>query len=938
MKRLTLRQVARANLAMNKKAYVSLFLGILLAVFLATATSLCAWGTVRAHDEQMAERVGWMDMFLLDSAGPTDDQLRSSSFFSELGHVFVLADVADTAVSMGYYDETGAKLVNRTLKEGRMPEKPGEIAAELSALIRMKMDKAEIGDTLTLDLQPADGVSEQRTYTLVGILNEQSEYLETYEDMIGMRLPALVVSPEEKLFAVGRVIIHRVMTYAPLITYNQIIRNCPLDLQVAYPVSRESGTITYYDSGWERAHRMVERVLIWAILGAALMLSACVGITAAMESLLARKTQDIGMLRAIGATRRQIRRVFGAEAWVLAATALPAGLLLGMLVSWIVSLISPKQVVFSLNPWLLLPILGLSVLCVFAASRLPLYRASRQMPMGVLRDTAMLRKVGNLRSRIPFAPARRIAGRRAALHPLRHLGAAGMTALTLVSALLLGELALGLQLSNAEDTCAFQLYGGISPSIDAFTQNVSPEGADARAEVRRIAALDGVSNVSSMTTIFANLLMDKVPEYLRPYHYNETFEDGSTAVNTLNMLDQAQGYPSDWLFYSAEDLADAKARKDEDWELGLNAECAGQAEVIRSLLGITESVVPVSVLVMDLDPESLKSFVADGSIDTEALDSGLQALVYAPTVCVRHYEKGHEINRWLYPREARDGEWDKIIRNDAFTAGMELDLLELAMSDGYNPYVYAEEPMAAYAYPVSGQDPDWNAYYRSAEAVRAKVSIGAVLTGPLAVQDVYLNGFTVILTEKGAKALGLQLPSPEYVNVYLSEDPSPEKEAELEEAISQSCIRAAMGLENQLKLTREYKEKKVRQMLLFAGLILLFFAVSVFMQVSDASRRIRSDTRMIGTLRAVGADLKTLVGCYRLPVWICAGMGLVIPVLFYAVCAVFGLRLFTVQHPLLLIPILAAMAACIALACTAGIRSRLAAVTRQPIVDNIREL
>jgi hypothetical protein len=95
---------------------------------------------------------------------------------------------------------------------------------------------------------------------------------------------------------------------------------------------------------------------------------------------------------------------------------------------------------------------------------------------------------------------------------------------------------------------------------------------------------------------------------------------------------------------------------------------------------------------------------------------------------------------------------------------------------------------------------------------------------------------------------------------------------------------------------------------------------------------------MIGTLRAVGADLKTLVGCYRLPVWICAGLGLVIPVLFYGFCAVSGLRLFTVQHPFLLIPVLAVMAACIALACTVGIRSRLASVTRQPIVENIREL
>ncbi len=937
MKRLTLRQVARANLTMNKKAYVSLFLGILLAVFLATATSLCAWGTVRAHEEQMAERVGWMDMFLLDSDSPTDEQLRNCGFFSELGHATVIADVGETGVSAGYYDETGARLINRTLKEGRLPVKAGEMAAELSALIRLRLEKAEIGDTLTLDLQPAGGVSEQRTFTLVGILNEQSEYLDTYNDEPGMRLPSLLVSPEEKPFAVGRSIVHRVLTYAPLITYNQVNRNCPLDLAAAYAVSRESGTITYYDSGWERARRTVERIMIWAILGAALMLSTCVGITAAMESLLARKTQDIGMLRAIGATRRQIRRIYGAEAWVLSATALPVGLLLGILVTWIVTLISPKQVVFSLNPWLLLLILGLSVLCVFVASRLPLYRASRQMPMGVLRDTAMLRKVGSLRSRIPFAPARRIAGRRAALHPLRHLGATGMTALTLVSAMLLGELALGLHLNSTEDNYAFRLYGGLSSSMDAFTQVVSPEGDTSRGELRQISALDGVSGVSSYTSVCANMLMEEVPEYFRPYHYDQTYEDGSTAVNTVEVLDQTRGYPADWLFYSPEDLADAKARKDLDWRLAMNAECAEQADIIRARLGFTESIVPVNVCIVDLDPETLRDYVTDGSIDMEALDSGRQALVFAPAVCIKHYDKGSEITKWLYPREIRDADWDVVIRNDAFTAGTELDLLELARSEWYGSESLNPVPAGLYADSYEAQT-NWNEYYRSVEAVRTKVSVGAVLSGPVTVHDTYLNGFTVILTEKGAKALGLQLPVPEYVNVYLSGGLSPAQEAELEGAIEQSCLRVGLGMENQLRITREYMNKKLRQILLFAGLILLFFAVSVFMQVSDASRRIRSDTRMIGTLRAVGADLKTLVGCYRLPVWICAALGLVIPVLFYGFCAVSGIRLFTVQHPFLLIPLLAVMASCIALACTAGIRSRLASVTRQPIVENIREL
>ena len=113
--------------------------------------------------------------------------------------------------------------------------------------------------------------------------------------------------------------------------------------------SRETGEAVYDDSGYARARNLISRIALWVVLGAALMLSACVGITTAMESLLSRKNEDIGMLRAIGATRRQVRRIYGAEAWMLTATALPAGLLLGIIVTWIISMLAPDQVVFSLN-------------------------------------------------------------------------------------------------------------------------------------------------------------------------------------------------------------------------------------------------------------------------------------------------------------------------------------------------------------------------------------------------------------------------------------------------------------------------------------------------------------------------------------------------------------------------------------------------------------
>ncbi len=923
MKRLTINRVAGANIRINRKAYVSLFIGILTAVFLATATSLCAWGTIRGHEEQMAQRVGWMDMFTLGSDEATDEQLRRCGFFQEIGHVTVTAQVEGKPVCAGYYDETADRLMNRTMKEGRMPEKAGEIAAEQSALIRMEQETAKVGDTLTLGMQPVYGVAEEKTFTLTGILNEQTSNLETYYEEEYMRFPALLVSPEEQ-FEVGGSVVHRVLTYAPLITFNQVQRNCPVRMDMAFGVSRESGTVVYNDSGWERAANTLGRILVWVVLGAALMLSACVGITSSMESLLARKTEDIGMLRAIGATKRQVRRVYGAEAWLLAVTALPAGLLLGVGFTRIVSRIAPDQVVFSLNGWLLVPILGLSALCVFTASRVPLYHASRQMPMGVLRDTALLRKAGKLRSHQVFRPDRLIAGRRTRLHPLRQLGAAGMIALTLLSTLMLGELAMGMQITDDRRIPAFRLYGdGHAWSDDPFSELI-PENATDRAELKQLDAIDGVRQVRSVTEIIVNLLMENIPEYFRCRHFSLADEDGAVSLFSFGTLQALRGDSMDWLFWSDEDLADARARQDEDWRAGENIRYYDRMSAVREAQDIAETPVPIAMYIADLDTDELREYVTDGTIDPDRLDSGEQVLIYAPLTGVKKENESYFSTCFLGPEEVRENEWDVIIRNDAFTAGMPLDLLELAGRE--------ERGL------LPAEVTDLKTLYSQRDAVRARVTAGAVLSGPVRLSDTYMYSFAVITTPKGAEALGLKVPGPEYLNIWLEGDPTPEKEAEIEEKISQVAMRGWLRVDNQLKLTREYQQKKLRQILLFAGLILLFFAVSVFMQVSGTSRQIRSETRTIGTLRAVGADLKTLVGCYRLPVLVCADAGLVPCLLFYAVTEIPGLRLFTNNHPAVMIPVLVLMAGCIVLACIAGIRSRIAGVTRQSIVDNIREL
>lgn len=61
-----------------------------------------------------------------------------------------------------------------------MPEKPGEIAIEESALARMRLDDVGVGDTVTLTLTPVEGVDEVRTFTIVGIMENQSANMKGY--------------------------------------------------------------------------------------------------------------------------------------------------------------------------------------------------------------------------------------------------------------------------------------------------------------------------------------------------------------------------------------------------------------------------------------------------------------------------------------------------------------------------------------------------------------------------------------------------------------------------------------------------------------------------------------------------------------------------------------------------------------------------------------
>ena len=91
MKQLTYSAMALARLRANRRQYLSLILGIFLAVFLVTVIFLAAQGFLLTKLRETEKKVGKMDSFLLDAADTTDQQLLDSGLFTQVGRVTITA-------------------------------------------------------------------------------------------------------------------------------------------------------------------------------------------------------------------------------------------------------------------------------------------------------------------------------------------------------------------------------------------------------------------------------------------------------------------------------------------------------------------------------------------------------------------------------------------------------------------------------------------------------------------------------------------------------------------------------------------------------------------------------------------------------------------------------------------------------------------------------
>lgn len=917
MKKLTYSSMAAARLRANKRQYLSLVLGIFLSIFLISTLVLSVWGIYQAELQKRYDKVGYLDMVMLDNALVTEEDIRSFDEFDRFGHAYISGIVTDKNVYVGYYDDVGLDLMNMEPIEGRLPETAGEIAVEASVLDILDVSW-QIGDLVELAITPVDGTEEVRPFTLVGILPERSIYLSISDHNGLSQFPAILTSTQEPTFAVGRVGIHYLMGLAKHATLDQA-------LSAFYEKAHSSdGNWALYGdffglsiSGEQRQYsglggvldadrEMFTMIAIAASLGASLVLSCAVGISGAMEGVLSKRREEIGVLRALGATRRQIRRMFGRENLIVALVVSPLSVAISVLAVWGLSKLLPNSLVFAFNIWLVLPIVLFSVIVILLSGYLPLARASKLMPMSVIRDTAMLRRSKGVKYKKEFSAPKLIASRQIRFNPTRQIGASLLVGLMLLcSGLLSGFISTYSDYSQV-NTAGFYVRGDVAYYSNNHV-GFWPSESMSKQSISQIRGLSHVESIEIKRTMTVTLLLDHVPRYA-------FLQNGLTAYGILD----------------DEQYEEAKSLVPENWEY---IDKHREEQRKRYLQFLEDYKIPgeafdVTITTVDLNAknlELLKPLIESGRIDVDAVNAGTQVLVVAPEVWIKPMEDGYGYWNFESEEDAKNdpnGEGAYLVaRNDTFTVGQQLPILQLYRTEEEGP----------------------------AKRIDVTPTVGAILSGDAGLTSGYLNDIQIITTEQGLENLGLLNQGLREVAIYLDGEVTPEEEEVLERQLSAIARRHdGYYVFNQMENFRQREQANRQQILLFAAIVVVFFSVAVGMMVSSVTRQLNSEGRTIGMLRAVGADEKAILGCYsgQVHAGIFGGLGISLGLLMlYGLLFVLDGRGYNyhvsaseIRLFLLIAATICVMGLILLFVCKFLLRFRIREIVNKSIIDNIREL
>lgn len=235
-------------------------------------------------------------------------------------------NLEDATVSMMYMDRTGMELYKVKLKEGQLPQKENDIVVSKGILEALGQN-GKIGDTITVPYQilKDDGLdyTKEKDFRICGFLadNESSKEQKQYTSLVSEAFLKAEIPVEQ-------------VKYRFLLQVNGQKGNTTADYtETIQNIARQFG-ISEDDMNINKeylAANYVDPATIQVIVGIMLIvvLAGIITIYSVYYVSMNQRVREFGKLKAIGATKRQLRQIVLREGMGVALFAIPIGLLIG---------------------------------------------------------------------------------------------------------------------------------------------------------------------------------------------------------------------------------------------------------------------------------------------------------------------------------------------------------------------------------------------------------------------------------------------------------------------------------------------------------------------------------------------------------------------------------------------------------------------------------
>lgn len=369
------KQLSSRYLKGNIKRTILTLVGIVLSVALISTIGLFMRGSQLTHIESIKKVYGFSFHVAISNYDEAmlnkiryNPQIESCGLISQ-GKTIPFGDVS---VQMNFADHRAMEFFTYSLISGKLPVNEHEAVIDSWTLPYIKKD-LKIGDSFELD---------GKTYRLVGLLDNAVSSQESKVGRLFTYKPEFAIGEGQIVFEINqKANFNEVLDEVKSLTPKENIFINEELIRVLKPQSNSSML-----------------ALLFIVVSIVVVATALVIYNAFQISVVERMKQ-FGLLRSIGATRKQIRQIVMREAAVLAVIAIPIGIVCSILALAVLQFIffilleDGAGVPFFHIDWQIILIsLIITLTSVFASSYYPAFCAGRISPLLAISSRLSIRK------------------------------------------------------------------------------------------------------------------------------------------------------------------------------------------------------------------------------------------------------------------------------------------------------------------------------------------------------------------------------------------------------------------------------------------------------------------------------------------------------------------------------------------------------------------